>query len=74
MVVGVDVVNEGKKSLLGFAASYSNYLTQYFSRVIPHEMFKDMIKKEGKEKQEYKLTETRTQILRDLIIEALKNY
>jgi hypothetical protein len=74
MVVGIDVVNEGRKSLLGFAASYSNFLTQYFSRVVPHEQFKDLIKKEGKEMQEMKLSETRAFILRDLMIEALKNY
>lgn len=74
MIVGVDAVNEGRQSLLGFAASYSNYLTQYFSRVIPHEQFKDLIKKEGKDKQEMKLTESRTLILRDQMVEALKNY
>jgi aubergine-like protein len=27
MVVGVDVVNEGRKSILGFTASYTKYLT-----------------------------------------------
>jgi len=31
MIVGFDVVNEGKKSLVGITASYNKYYTQYYS-------------------------------------------
>jgi hypothetical protein len=31
MVCGVDVVNEGKTSLLGFSASYNPSISQYYT-------------------------------------------
>jgi hypothetical protein len=63
MVVGTDVVNEGKHSLFGFAASYSNYLTQYLNRVIPHDLYREVKKKEGKDKQEECITKERARIM-----------
>jgi len=33
MVIGFDVVNEGTKSILGFTASYSKFLTQFYSKI-----------------------------------------
>jgi len=33
MVVGVDVVNEGRKSIIGLTASYTKSLTQYYSKI-----------------------------------------
>jgi len=31
MICGIDVVNEGKSSLLGFSASYNTTISQYFT-------------------------------------------
>lgn len=44
MVVGVDVVNQGKESTLGFAASYSKFLTKYYSKIEKQELRKELIK------------------------------
>lgn len=33
MVVGVDVVNEGRKSIIGFTASHNKFFSQYFSTI-----------------------------------------
>jgi hypothetical protein len=33
MVVGIDVVNMGRKSIIGFASSYSPYITQHYTEV-----------------------------------------
>jgi len=74
MVCGVDVVNEGKTSLLGFSASYNKSISQYFSALQSHQMYKDTIKKEGKEAQEIKITEERAYILAGLITKSLKVY
>ena len=37
-------------------------------------MYKDLIKKEGKERQELKLTEERATIVGNLMVNALKHY
>jgi len=63
MIVGVDVVNEGRKSIIGFAASYTKYFTQFFSKIAYQEMHKEIIKADGKEAQEQMVTEERTVIL-----------
>jgi hypothetical protein len=52
MVVGVDVVNEGRKSIIGFTASHNKFFSQYFSRIAHQEMHKDIIKTKGKDAQE----------------------
>ena len=74
MVVGVDVVNTGRTSILGFSATSNQSLSQHYSSTVEHDMYKDLIKKEGKDKQEDKLTETRAMILADEITKSLKHY
>jgi P2-related tail formation protein len=44
MVVGVDVVNKGTESYLGFTASYSKFLTKFYSKVERQQLRKDLIK------------------------------
>jgi len=34
MVVGVDVVNAGRKTIVGLTASYSNHMTQHYSQIV----------------------------------------
>ena len=63
MVIGIDVVNQGRTSLLGFSSTYNTDISQHYSTVVEHEMYKDLIKNEGKEKQELRLTERRAQIV-----------
>jgi len=63
MIVGVDVVNVGRKSIIGFASSYTKYFTQFFSKISAQEMRKEIIKTDGKEAQEQIVTEERTVIL-----------
>jgi hypothetical protein len=49
MVVGVDVVNEGKKAIIGFTASHNRYFSQYFSKIVKQNMHKEIIYYKGKE-------------------------
>ena len=63
MVVGMDVVNAGRNSILGFSSTYNTDISQHYSTIVEHEMYKDLIKKEGKEAQENKLTESRASII-----------
>ena len=44
MVVGVDVVNQGTESILGFTASYSKFLTKYYSKIEKQQLRKELIK------------------------------
>jgi hypothetical protein len=37
MVVGIDVVNEGKKSLVGLCSSRTKQVSQFFSQVVGHD-------------------------------------
>jgi hypothetical protein len=37
MVVGIDVVNEGKRSLLGLCASRNTQVSQFYSAVVGHD-------------------------------------
>ena len=43
MVVGFDVTNEGRRSILGFTASYSKHFTQFYSKVEYQELHGDLI-------------------------------
>lgn len=74
MFVGVNIVNEGRKSIVGMCASRTTTISQYYSKVMYHELHKDMIKTESKEAQERVVTEERTQILSDFIKEALSTF
>ena len=58
MIVGVDVVNTGRNSIMGMAATCNPYMMQHFSGIVEHNQFKDMIKKgASKHEQEQKLCE-----------------
>lgn len=75
MTVGVDVVNQGRKSIIGLSASYSKYMTQHFTKVEYQELHKEMIGKEWtKERQEIEVTKARQNILAKFIESALENY
>ena len=41
MVVGIDVVNHGKSSVMGLVASNSPDITQHFSQARFHDLYKD---------------------------------
>ena len=76
MTVGVDVIPQGRKSIIGLSASYSQYLTQHFSKVEYQELHKEMVGQKGwtKERQEIEVTKKRAEILAKFIEEALGNY
>ena len=42
MIVGVDIVNEGRTSIMGLTASYSKYNTQFYSTAVKTDLHKDM--------------------------------
>jgi hypothetical protein len=44
MIVGVDVVNMGRKSIVGMCASYNEHLMQYYSESVYQELYKDQLK------------------------------
>jgi len=74
MVIGVDVVNEGTRSIIGFAATSSKHLTQHFSKVVYQDMQRELIGTAGKDVQEKQTTKDRTEILIDLVREALDKH
>lgn len=45
MVVGVDVVNKGRQSIIGLAATYTKTLTQHFSKIAYQDLYKERVKK-----------------------------
>jgi hypothetical protein len=45
MIVGIDVVNKGKNSVVGLAATYSKFLTQHHTKVVYQDLYKGQIKK-----------------------------
>ena len=64
MIVGVVVVNTGRNSIVGMAATYTKALMQHYSGIVEHDQFKEMLKKGAtKHEQEQKLCESRAQIL-----------
>lgn len=64
MVVGVDVINEGSKRLVGCSASSNVFLSQYFTRLYPQENPKGEAKMMSKDEQETITTEGRREILK----------
>jgi hypothetical protein len=34
MIVGIDVVNAGRRAIIGMTASYSDHFTQHYSQVV----------------------------------------
>lgn len=43
MVVGVDVVNAGRRAVIGLTASYSQHMTQHFTQVVKQDLLKELI-------------------------------
>lgn len=77
MIIGTDVVNGGGKTIFGFSASYSGYLTQYFSKILTHDLPKRESNKgvrASKDEKETDVTEKRTEIMIQLVKEALQRY
>jgi len=79
MVVGVDVVNKGSKSIIGLAATYSEYLTQHFSRIQYQDLYRDRVSRKNpnritKDQQEDVITDERTKILESFLRDAFKFY
>lgn len=62
---------------MGLSASYNFNLSQYYSKIATHELpkreesTKDRLSKDQKEMI---VTEKRTKILQDFMVEALRNY
>lgn len=44
MIVGIDVVNKGRLSVIGLAATYSRFLTQHHTKVVYQDLYKDRVK------------------------------
>jgi len=75
MFVGLDVVNEGAKSVIGMTASYSPAIMQYFSDVQRQELRKDQIGKGlTKSEQEEIVCTERTEIFSQFLKRAFKIY
>ncbi len=45
MVVGVDVVNAGRRAIIGLTASYSHYFTQHYTQVVKQDLLKELVGK-----------------------------
>jgi hypothetical protein len=76
MVIGTDVVNTGGRTIFGLCASYSPYITQYYTKIATHDLPRK--KQEGKivpkDEQETEIATKRAKILSEFADEALKNY
>lgn len=70
MTVGVDVVNAGRNSIVGLAASYTQQMTQHFSRVFTQDLHREL----PFEQREDRLLDDRISIIGRFIELALKNY
>ena len=79
MIVGIDVVNKGRLSVVGLAATYSRFLTQHHTKVVYQDLYKDRVKQGAKNQitksqQEDLITNDRTKILEDFMRESFKTY
>lgn len=75
MLVGVDVINEGSRRLIGCSASYNMAMTQYYTRVYQQKNPKLSGETNvSKDELESRTTETRTQILIEFFEAAIKNF
>lgn len=76
MVIGTDIVNTGGKTILGLCASYTPYISQYYTKIATHDL--PSKEKSGprktKDEKEVIVTERRSQIMCNFINEALANY
>lgn len=77
MVIGTNIVNSGGKSILGLCSSHNQLISQYYSKVALHDLprretnDKDRLSKDEKETI---VTEKRTKIMQEFVIEALDQY
>ena len=77
MIIGTNYANSGGKCHFGFSSSYTSHLTQHFTKVTIHDLPKrETNEKErlSKEEKEIIISETRTKIMVDNILEALKKH
>ena len=75
MVVGVDVVNAGRRAIIGLTASYSKHMTQHFSQVVNQDLLKELIGKSlTKSEQEEKVCKDRAVIVQNFIHQSLQVY
>ena len=74
MVCGIDVVNEGKKTIYGFSASYSQNLTQYFSRTFNQERFPKETQGMNKNEQEDFICQKRGDFMFESVKTAMEQY
>lgn len=77
MIIGTDFANSGGKTYFGFSSSYTQFLTQHFSRVSIHDLPKrETSEKDRKTKDEKEMiiTEARTKIMVTNVQEALKKH
>lgn len=64
MVVGVDVVNAGRRAIIGLTASYSQHFTQHYSQVEKQDLLKELVGKSmTKDQQEERVCADRATIL-----------
>ena len=76
MIVGVDVVNAGRSSIVGMTATYTQNLTQHLGRIEYQDMFKDQVRKGQikKEQQDEMIVMDRSKYLQQFIIDAIHEY
>jgi hypothetical protein len=76
MVVAMDVVNNGRLSIMGMTASNSQTISQHFSQVRFHELSADKVRSKEwtKQRQEQEIQNLRSKIVTDFIVLAIKNY
>jgi hypothetical protein len=64
MVIGVDVVNKGRRALIGLSASYTKHMTQHYSKCEVQDLLKELVGKSlTKEQQEEQVCQGRSQII-----------
>lgn len=70
MIVGVDVINEGSRRLVGCSASYNSFMSQYYTRLFPQKLGEG----KSKDEQETNTTLERQEILKTFFKEAIEYY
>jgi hypothetical protein len=75
MVVGVDIVNAGRRAIIGMTASYSKHMTQHYSQVVYQDLLKDLVGVSlTKQEQEEKVCANRSIIVQDFLKKSLDVY
>ena len=64
MVVGVDIVNAGRRAIIGLTASYTQHFTQHYTQVVKQDLLKELVGKSmTKDQQEERVCADRATIL-----------